>query len=174
MINVVTEGPLVTKFVIGDLALRSALQLEKARKRRVFSADPLRRLAAALRQTSFPTSADSAAALRPGFYEAFSRVSIKGQPPPPRGMSTSAACWTGRLTACPPLRSTRGSATDPTSLSSSASSCTMSLSLGRPRRRDLDDVEQSPVRLASARRRLASFLEQVSELISSNFPRKDG
>lgn len=74
----VTEGPLLTKFVIGNLALRSALQLEKARKQRAFSPDPLRRLAEALRQTSFPSSAQAATAMRPGFYEAFSRVSIKG------------------------------------------------------------------------------------------------
>lgn len=72
-----TEG-LLTKFVIGDLALRSALQLEKARKRGEFSPDPLRRLAMALGQTSFPASPDHAAALRPGYYESFTRLSIDG------------------------------------------------------------------------------------------------
>lgn len=77
--DVVTEGRLLTKFVIGDLALRSALQLEKARKHRDFSPEPLVSLAAALRQTSFPASATSAAAMRPGFYEAFSRVSVKSE-----------------------------------------------------------------------------------------------
>lgn len=78
----VTDAPLLTKFVIGDLALRSALQLEKARKQRAFSPDPLLRLATALCQTSFPPSADAAAAMRPGFYESFSRLSFKVGPEP--------------------------------------------------------------------------------------------
>lgn len=72
------DGALLSKFVIGDLALRSALQLEKARKQTGFSPDPLKRLAAALRQTSFPASPDHAAALRPGYYESFTRLSIEG------------------------------------------------------------------------------------------------
>ncbi|MEH3102640.1 MAG: hypothetical protein PGN12_01880 [Sphingomonas phyllosphaerae] len=72
------DEPLLTKFVIGDLALRSALQLEKARKNGRFSPEPLRRLAVALRQTSFPASAERAAALRPGYYESFTRLSING------------------------------------------------------------------------------------------------
>lgn len=71
-------GALLTKFAIGDLALRSALQLEKARKDKGFSPDPLRRLAAALRQTRFPDSADQAVALRPGYYESFTRLSVDG------------------------------------------------------------------------------------------------
>lgn len=72
------EGALLSKFIIGDLALRSALQLEKARKHGQFSPDPLRRLAVALRQTSFPASPDHAIALRPGYYESFTRLSVEG------------------------------------------------------------------------------------------------
>lgn len=38
----------------------------------------------------------------------------------------------------------------------------------------MDDLQQSQLRLASARRRLASFIEQIAELKSSNFPHDDG
>lgn len=72
------EEGLLTKFVIGELALMSALQLERARKRGDFEAAPLERLATALTQTSFPASAEHAAALRPGYYESFTRISVEG------------------------------------------------------------------------------------------------
>lgn len=74
----ISDEPILTKFVIGDLALRSALQLEKARKHGAFSPDPLRRLAVALRQTSFPASPEHAVALRPGYFESFTRISVEG------------------------------------------------------------------------------------------------
>ncbi|QYE35687.1 MULTISPECIES: hypothetical protein [Sphingosinicellaceae] len=70
-----TEAPLLSKFVIGDLALRSALELELAKNCMKFSPLPLQDLAQALRQTSFPSSANAAAAMRPGYFESFNRVS---------------------------------------------------------------------------------------------------
>lgn len=66
--------PRVSKFRIGDLALSSALELERARMNVAFEAAPLHQLADALQQTSLASEPGAVARMRPGYYEPFDRL----------------------------------------------------------------------------------------------------
>lgn len=71
----VALNPRVSKFRIGDLALDSALELERARVGGQFTAGPLVALADALEQTSFDSTQGTAvSSMRPGYFESFDRV----------------------------------------------------------------------------------------------------
>ncbi len=64
----------ISKFRIGDLALASALELERARTRGIFKSAPLEELAQALTQTSLKSEPGAIAAMRPGYFEPFDRL----------------------------------------------------------------------------------------------------
>ncbi len=64
----------VSKFRIGDLALASALELERARTNGAFTATPLLELAEALKQTSLGAESGVIAAMHPGYFEPFDRL----------------------------------------------------------------------------------------------------
>lgn len=71
----VALNPRVSKFRIGDLALDSALELERARIGGTFTAYPLEALAEALQQTSLdPLPGTMVSSMRPGYFEPFDRV----------------------------------------------------------------------------------------------------
>ena len=71
----VALNPRVSKFRIGDLALDSARELERARINGTFTADPLEALAEALQQTSCdPPPGAMLSSMRPGYFEPFDRV----------------------------------------------------------------------------------------------------
>lgn len=65
----------LSKFMIGDLALRSALELERALAGGSYDKDPLHSLAAALRQSSgVEDMSGGVSHMRPGYFEPFERV----------------------------------------------------------------------------------------------------
>lgn len=65
----------LSKFKVGDLALRSALQLERARTGATYDKSPLTDLAEALRVSAGePDNADRIAHMRPGYFEPFERI----------------------------------------------------------------------------------------------------
>lgn len=77
----VALNPRVSKFRIGDLALDSALELERARISGQFTAGPLEALANALQQTSFdPPPGSMVSSMRPGYFEPFDRVQRSHSP----------------------------------------------------------------------------------------------
>lgn len=72
-----TQGMAVrlSKFKVGDLALKSALQLERARMGASYDKSPLTDLAEALRvSTGENDDAGRIAYMRPGYFEPFERV----------------------------------------------------------------------------------------------------
>lgn len=65
----------LSKFTIGDLALRSALELERARAGTSYDGEKLHALAAALRASAGGDSADQKVAhMLPGYFTPFERV----------------------------------------------------------------------------------------------------
>jgi hypothetical protein len=65
----------LSKFKIGDLALRSAWELERARSRLNFNREPLRQLAEALEKSSDVGASQGAVVyMRPGYFEPLERV----------------------------------------------------------------------------------------------------
>jgi hypothetical protein len=65
----------LSKFMIGDLALRSALELERALAGANYDKEPLHSLAAALRQSSGAEPVSGGVShMRPGYFEPFQRV----------------------------------------------------------------------------------------------------
>ena len=70
-----TMSARVSKFRIGDLALRSAWELERARSDMPFDPEPLRQLAFALERSSdIGTAQGSVTYMRPGYFEPFEKV----------------------------------------------------------------------------------------------------
>lgn len=72
-----TQGMAVrlSKFKVGDLALKSALQLERARAGATFDKSPLTDLAEALRVSAGePDDTGRVSYMRPGYFEPFERV----------------------------------------------------------------------------------------------------
>lgn len=72
-----TQGMAVrlSKFKVGDLALKSALQLERARTGASYDKSPLTDLAEALRVSAGgPDNVGNVAYMRPGYFEPFERV----------------------------------------------------------------------------------------------------
>ncbi|MEG3148190.1 hypothetical protein U1839_26375 [Sphingomonas sp. RT2P30] len=72
-----TQGMAVrlSKFKVGDLALKSALQLERARTGATYDKSPLTDLAEALRVSAGePDDAGKISYMRPGYFEPFERV----------------------------------------------------------------------------------------------------
>ena len=68
-------GARLSKFKIGDLALRSALELERARAGEDYDTAPLRDLADALKQMSMPLLGPTGvASMRPGYFEPLERL----------------------------------------------------------------------------------------------------
>lgn len=68
-------GIRLSKFQIGDLALRSAWELERARSHLPFDNTPLRELANALERSSeVSASQGSVTYMRPGYFEPLERV----------------------------------------------------------------------------------------------------
>lgn len=65
----------LSKFAIGDLALRSAWELERARSHMVFDREPLLQLADALdRSSDVGAARDTVVYMRPGYFEPLERV----------------------------------------------------------------------------------------------------
>jgi len=68
-------GARLSKFKIGDLALQSALELERARAGEKYATAPLHDLADALRQTSMPPLGNAGvSSMRPGYFEPLERL----------------------------------------------------------------------------------------------------
>lgn len=73
----------LSKFKIGDLALRSAWELERARSNMEFDHTPLCELARALEQSSDVGASQGVTYMRPGYFEPLEKVyhvSHAGQP----------------------------------------------------------------------------------------------
>lgn len=77
----------LSKFAFSDLAIRSAVELEKARAGTDFETAPLEQLAAALTRTSHPDDAGAPFKfVEPGYYEPYERLYRQKQPERAKGV----------------------------------------------------------------------------------------